>query len=176
MKRSPKKIDVTGSLTQPTLYIDVDDTIIANCWDRSGFDLRPSVMTQLRVLKELFSVRWLTCWPYDDLELLFKSLYGQDIWRDTQYESWRASLHRGKGEKVDAVLEGPTDWYWLEDPLYGTDLIRLREAGLEHRYIKVEPRGPWGFADECLKLFAMTNIDSERLKVVEADIRWFQHS
>ncbi len=176
MKRNPKPVNVTGSLVQPTLYIDVDDTIIANCWDRSGFDLRPNIMTQLRVLKELFSVRWLTCWPYDDLELLFKSLYGQDIWRDTQYEDWRASLHRGKGEKVDAVLEGPPDWYWLEDPLYGEDWDRLKKSGLEHRYIEVNPKGLWGFADACLKLFALTNIDSERLKAIEADIRWFEHS
>ena len=72
------------------------------------------------------------------------------------------------------MLEGPTDWYWLEDPLYGTDLIRLREAGLEHRYIKVEPRGPWGFADACLKLFELTNITPEKLKEIEADIKWFE--
>lgn len=177
MKRSPtsKRIDVTGLLKRPTVYIDIDDTIIACVWDGSGFDLRPNVMTQLRVLKELYNVRWLTCWPYEPLEQLFHSLYGQDIWRDTVYEDWRASLHLGKGEKVDAVLEGPEDWYWLEDPLYGTDLIRLREAGLEHRYIRVEPRGQWSFADACKKLFTLTNVDAERLKAVGAKPEWFEH-
>jgi hypothetical protein len=168
MKRSPKKIDVTGSLAQSTLYIDVDDTIIANCWDRSGFDLRPSVMTQLRVLKELFHVRWLTCWPEDCLQQLFKDLYGQDIWRDTQYENWR------QAEKVDAVLKGPVDWYWLEDPLYGTDVLRLRKAGLTHRYIQVNPRGSWAFAEACQKLFVLTGIDAKRLEEVGAKMEWFQ--
>jgi len=176
MKRSPtsKRIDVTGLLKRQTLYIDVDDTIIANCWDRSGFDLRPNIMTQLRVLKELFNVRWLTCWPYDDLELLFKSLYGQDIWRDTEYCAWMTRLSSAKNEKVDAVLEGPEDWYWLEDPLYGDDLLRLRAAGLENRYIQVEPRGPWAFADACKKLFALTGVDAERLISVGAKMEWFE--
>ncbi len=130
-------------------------------------------MTQLRVLKELYNVRWLTCWPEEPLEMLFKSLYGQDIWRDTKYESW--GFRRGEGEKIDAVVEGPEDWYWLEDPLYGKDLLRLRAAGLEHRYIRVEPKGPWGFADACKKLFELTNIDSERLKAVGAQPEWFEH-
>lgn len=33
-----------------TLYIDIDDTIIAQIMPGSGFDLRPCVMTQLAVL------------------------------------------------------------------------------------------------------------------------------
>lgn len=66
MKRSPTatRVDVTGSLPdltkRPTVYIDVDETILAVIWEGSGFDLRPNVMTQLRVLKELYNVRWLT--------------------------------------------------------------------------------------------------------------------
>ncbi len=180
MKRSPTatRVDVTGSLPdltkRPTVYIDIDDTIIACIWDGSGFDLRPNIMTQLRVLKELYNVRWLTCWPYELLEELFKSLYGQDIWRDTQYEDWRASMHRGKGEKVDAVLEGPENWYWLEDPLYSTDLIRLQEAKMMHRYIKVEPRGAWAFADACKRLFSYTGVTPEKLVEIGADMKWFE--
>lgn len=182
MKRSPvaTRVDVTGSLPdlakRPTIFCDVDDTIIANCWEGSGFDLRPNVMTQLRVLKELYNVRWLTCWPDDALEQLMGNLYGQDIWRDTQYEDWNKQIEVGVwGEKVDAVLKGPKDWYWLEDPLYGEDLLRLREAGLEHRYIRVEPRGAWAFADACKKLFTLTNVDAKRLASVGASPLWFEH-
>jgi hypothetical protein len=182
MKRSPtaKRVDVTGTLPdlskRPTVFIDVDDTIIARIWDDSGFDLRPNVMTQLRVLKELYNVRWLTCWGPEPLKKLIDNLYGQDIWRDTEYCAWMTRLSSGKNEKVDAVLEGPEDWYWLEDPLYGDDLLRLREAGLEHRYIRVEPRGQWGFADACKKLFALTNVDAKRLIDVGAKMEWFEHS
>src|SRR5208337_4278650 len=132
MKRSPtaKRVDVTGSLPdltkRPTLYIDIDDTIIACIWDGSGFDLRPNIMTQLRVLKELYNVRWLTYWP--------------------------------------------------EEPLYSTDIIRLKEANLTHRYIRVEPRGAWAFADACKKLFELTGVDAERLKAVGAKMEWFEHN
>lgn len=174
MKRSPTatRVDVTGTIPdltkRPTIFCDVDDTIIANSWDGSGFDLRPNAMTQLRVLKELYNVRWLTCWPCEPLEQLFKDLYGQDIWRDTQYEEWRG------GEKVDAVLKGPSDWYWLEDPLYSEDLLRLREAGLEHRYIEVEPRGAYGFTEAIQKLFLLTGVDTEKLEEVGAEMEWFQ--
>ncbi len=176
MKRSPvsKRIDVTGLLKRPTLYIDIDDTILACIWDGSGFDLRPNIMTQLRVLKELYNVRWLTCWGPEPLKKLIDSLYGQDIWRDTEYCAWMTRLSSGKNEKVDAVLEGPEDWYWLEDPLYGDDLLRLRKAGLESRYIQVEPRGPWAFADACKKLFVLTGVDNERLIAVGAKMEWFE--
>ncbi len=177
MKRSPtsKRIDVTGLLKRPTVYVDIDDTIIACIWDGSGFDLRPNIMTQLRVLKELYNVRWLTCWPYEPLEQFFHSLYGQDIWRDTVYEDWNKQLESGVwGEKVDAVLAGPEDWYWLEDPLYSTDLLRLKESKLESRYIPVEPRSVWGFADACKKLFELTGVTPEKLKEVGADIKWFE--
>jgi len=178
MKRSPvsKRIDVTGLLKRPTLYLDVDDTIIACIWDGSGFDLRPNIMTQLRVLKELYNVRWLTCWGPEPLEKLMHSLYGHDIWRDTEYCNWLHCVDAGQNEKVDAVLVGPEDWYWLEDPLYGDDLLRLREAGLESRYIQVHPRETWAFADACKKLFALTGVDAKRLIEVGAKMEWFEHS
>ena len=175
MKRSPTATRVVDLTKRPTIFCDVDDTIIANCWEGSGFDLRPNIMTQLRVLKELYNVRWLTCWPYEPLELLFNSLYGQDIWRDTQYEDWNKQIEDGVwGEKVDAVLKGPANWYWLEDPIYGEDLLRLKEAKLEWRYIRVEPRGSYGFADACRKLFELTNVTPEKLKEIGANILWFE--
>ena|SRR5208282_2495902 len=176
MKRSPTAKRIADLAKRPTVYVDIDDTILACIWSGSGFDLRPNVMTQLRVLKELYNIRWLTCWGDEPLELLFKSLYGQDIWRDTVYQPWMSRLSSGKGEKVGAVLTGPIDWYWLEDPLYGEDLLQLRSAGLEHRYIRVEPRGPWGFADACRKLFELTNVDAERLKSIDASLEWFEHT
>ena len=85
-------------------------------------------------------------------------------------------MDAGKNEKVDAVLVGPEDWYWLEDPLYGDDLLRLREAGLESRYIQVHPRETWAFADACKKLFALTGVDAKRLIEVGAKMEWFEHS
>ncbi len=50
-----------------TLYIDIDDTIIAQILPGSGFDLRPCVMTQLTVLGRMYDCCWLTSWPYNDL-------------------------------------------------------------------------------------------------------------
>ena len=47
-----------------TLYIDIDDTIIAQVLPGAGFDLRPCVMTQLTVLSKVYDCCWLTSWPY----------------------------------------------------------------------------------------------------------------
>ncbi len=46
-----------------TLYIDIDDTIIAQVLPGSGFDLRPCVM-QLRVLGRVYECCWFTMWPH----------------------------------------------------------------------------------------------------------------
>ena len=44
------------------LYLDVDDTLISECLPGSGFDLRPGVVTQIRVLSKMFDCHWLTHW------------------------------------------------------------------------------------------------------------------
>jgi hypothetical protein len=43
-----------------TLYIDIDDTIIAQIMPGAGFDLRPCVITQLAVLGRMYDCCWLT--------------------------------------------------------------------------------------------------------------------
>ena len=51
---------------KPTLYIDIDDTIITQVLPGSGFDLRPCVMTHLRVLSRMYDCCWPTMWPYTE--------------------------------------------------------------------------------------------------------------
>src|ERR1035441_643977 len=46
-----------------TVYIDIDDTIIAQTLPGSGFDLRPCAMTHLTVLSRMYDCCWLTMWP-----------------------------------------------------------------------------------------------------------------
>jgi hypothetical protein len=49
-----------------TLYVNIDDTIIAQVMPGSGFDLRPCVMAKLAVLGRMYDCCWLTTWPYTE--------------------------------------------------------------------------------------------------------------
>ncbi len=79
-----------------TLYIDIDDTIIAQVLPGSGFDLRPFVITQLTVLGRMYDCCWLTSWPYIDpaapcsvsVSTLIRSLYGARINETFRYADW----------------------------------------------------------------------------------------
>jgi hypothetical protein len=98
------------------LFIDVDDTIIAACHLGSGFDLRPGVLTQLRVLSRLYNCMWLTMWKKNDIRKLVKSLYGSGINAKMRYADWR---HEHPERKCGYVIgKGKTkNFWWLEDPL-----------------------------------------------------------
>jgi hypothetical protein len=88
-----------------TLYIDIDDTIIAQVLPGSGFDLRPCVMTHLTVLGRMFDCCWLTSWPYVDLAMpgsgtsiatLMRSLNGTRINETFRYADWDRDHPDGK--------------------------------------------------------------------------------
>ena len=90
-----------------TLYIDIDDTIIAQVLPGSGFDLRPCVITQLTVLGRMYDCCWLTSWPYIDstapgagvsVATLMRCLYGSRINQTFRYADlgWRASQRQSR--------------------------------------------------------------------------------
>jgi hypothetical protein len=91
-----------------------------------------------------------------------------------EYTRWQTRIHAGREDKVDAVLEGPEDWYWLEDPLPKEELKKLKAAGKIDRYIPVAPKGPWGFLDGIHELFRRKGIGAKELWAVDADPFWFE--
>jgi hypothetical protein len=135
---------------KPILYIDIDDTLIARDRDGVGLDgynLRPRVISRLRELTEHFDCRWLTCWPEDRIKALLYLLYAPDLVRDIRYQNWRSDNGLWKAA---AVLAGPRDFWWLEDPLPPDERLALKREGCLDRYIEVKPVGLWSF-DEALK-------------------------
>ena len=167
-----------------TLYLDIDDTIIAQVLPGSGFDLRPCVMTHLRVLGQLFACCWLTSWPYLDpaapgtgvsVVTLLHSLYGARVSETFRYADWDRDHPDGKAGFV--LNNGaPEDWYWLEDPILKGEEMALAAAGKLDRYISVEPVGPWGFLDAINELFRRTGKTS--LDIMQAGGRpeWFERA
>jgi hypothetical protein len=153
---------------KPVCYIGIDDTIIANIWPGSDFDLRTNVMTRLRVLSRLFRCRWLTYWQSNQIFPLMKLLYGASTNRETQWTEWQPF-----GDKVDTVLKGDHNFWWLEDALAADELAKLEAAGLADRYVRVEPEGAKGFSDACLILFERAGIGFAELSRINAKMEWF---
>jgi hypothetical protein len=167
-----------------TLYIDIDDTIIAQVLPGSGFDLRPCVMTQLRVLGRMYDCCWLTAWPYTELKrpgsyqdgmsvvTMMSCLYGTRINETFRYAEWDRDHEHGKAEFV--LREGaPKDWYWIEDPLFKYEHEALVAAGKLDRYICVEPKGPWGFLNAVNELFRRSGKSANDIKSVGGRPEWF---
>jgi hypothetical protein len=154
------------------LYIDIDDTVIANCHTGSGFDLRPGVMTQLRGLSRLFDCFFLTMWPRKELYLLIKLLYGAHLSQNLLYAEWPQGHPQRKAGYVLGERKTQNFW-WLEDPLTDEEIKALTEAGKLDRYVRVEPYGPWGFLDAVNELFRRAGIDKNGLKRVGIKPEWF---
>lgn len=156
-----------------TLYIDVDDTIIANYHRGSGYDFRPGVMTQLRALSKLFDCVWLTCWSRERIFELMRLMYGGRLNRDFKYADWG---HGDPARKASYVLDPamPENFWWLEDPLCREEMKALHEAGKLDRYVRVEPYGQWSFLDAVNELFRRKGITDNDIKRVECKPEWFQ--
>lgn len=164
-----------------TLYVDIDDTIIAQVLPGSGFDLRPCVITHLTVLSRLYDCCWLTSWPYSPahapesgmcVQTLMRSLYGHRINETFRYANWDRDHPDGKAGFV-LRPDQPRDWYWLEDPIPKGEREALTAAGKLEHYIPVEPEGPWGFLDAVNELFRLTRITNADLQRVGARPEWF---
>jgi hypothetical protein len=164
-----------------TLYVDIDDTIIAQVLPGSGFDLRPCVITQLTVLGRLFDCCWLTSWPYLPsaapesgmcVQTLMRCLYGHRINETFRYAEWDRDHPDGKAGFV-LHPDAPRDWYWLEDPIPEGEEAALAAAGELDRYIPVDPQGPWGFLYAVNKLFRRTGITAADLERIAARPMWF---
>ena len=170
-----------------TLYIDIDDTIIAQILPGSGFDLRPCVMTQLTVLGRMYDCCWLTTWPYTEprrpkarhdrmsIVTMMRCLYGTEINGRYRYAEWNRDHDDGKAEFV--LRPGaPTNWYWLENPLFKSEQEALVTAGLLERYICVEPTGPWGFLNAVNDLFRRSGKSANEIKRVGGRTEWFDRT
>ena len=167
-----------------TLYIDIDDTIIAQVLPGSGFDLRPCVITHLTVLGRMYDCCWLTSWPYIDpiipgtavsVATLIRSLYGASINETFRYADWDRDHPDGKAGFV-LRHEAPEDWYWLEDPILKGEEVALAAAGKLDRYIPVEPFGPWGFLDAINELFERTAKTDADIKQAGGRLEWFDRN
>jgi len=164
-----------------TLYIDIDDTIIAQILPGSGFDLRPCVITQLTVLGRLYDCCWLTSWPNSPadapqsvmcVQTLMRSLYAHRINEAFRYAGWDRDHPDGKAGFV-LRPDQPKDWYWLEDLIPRGERDILSAAGKLDRYIDVAPEGPWGFLDAVLELFGRTEMTPLDLERVGGRPEWF---
>jgi hypothetical protein len=164
-----------------TLYLDIDDTIIAQVLPGSGFDLRPCVVTHLTVLGRMYDCCWLTSWPYTDsgsgisVATLIRSLYGAAINETFRYADWDRDHPDGKAGFV-LREDAPQDWYWLEDPIPKGEEAALAAAGKLDRYIPVAPTGPWGFLDAVNELFHRTSKTAADLRHANARPEWFDRS
>jgi hypothetical protein len=164
-----------------TLYVDVDDTIIAQVLPGAGFDLRPCAITQLTVLGRLFDCCWLTSWPYSPstgpesvicVQTLMRCLYGHRVNEAFRYADWDRDHPDGKAGFV--LRPGaPRDWYWLEDPILKGEEDALAAADQLDRYIPVDPLGPWGFLDAVNELFRRTGTSAADLERIGAHPAWF---
>ena len=166
------------------LYIDIDDTIIAEVLPGSGRDLRPCVISHLTVLGQLYDCCWLTSWPYSPAEAgtsgmcvqtLMRTLYAHRINETIRYANWD---HEHPDGKAGFVLrpDQPRDWYWLEDPIPGGERDALETSGELDRYIPVDPHGPWGFLDAVNELFVRTEITRAAFDRIGARPEWFDRS
>jgi hypothetical protein len=167
-----------------TLYIDIDDTLIAQVLPGSGFDLRPCIITQLTVLGRMYDCSWLTSWPYIDttapgagvsVATLMRSLYGASINETFRYADWDRNHLDGKAGFV-LRKDAPEDWYWLEDPIPKGEEAALAAAGKLDRYIPVEPTGAWGFLDAVNELFHRTSKTPADLRHANARPEWFDRN
>ena len=139
-----------------TLYIDIDDTIIAQVCPAQALTCGHAWITQLKVLGRMYDRCWLTMWPYTEpirpgsyqdgmsIVSMMSCLYGTQINDTFRYAEWDRDHELGKAEFV-LRLEEPKEWYWLEDPLHKCESDALAAAGKLDRYICVEPQGPWAF-------------------------------
>jgi hypothetical protein len=167
-----------------TIYIDIDDTIIAQVLSGSGFDLRTCVVTHLTVLGRLYDCCWLTSWPYapEDapesgmcVQTLMRSVYGHRINESFRYADWDRDHPDGKAGFV-LRPDNPSQWFWLEDPIPRGEREALNAAGQLDRYISVDAQGPWGFLDAVNELFARTGITRTHLEDVGARSEWFERT
>jgi hypothetical protein len=166
-----------------TVYIDIDDTIIAQILPGSGFDLRPCVITHLTVLGRMYDCCWLTSWPYRDaapgigmsISTLMRGIYGIGINESFRYADWDREHPDGKAGFV-LRTEAPEDWYWLEDPIPNGEEAALASAGKLERYIPVEPTGPWAFLDAVNMLFRRTGKTAADIRHAGGRLEWFDRS
>ncbi len=157
-------------MSKTKLFLDVDDTLISECFP-IGYDLRPGVITQLTILGKLFDCYWLTHRSEEDLIVTFDGLFANRMMRSFQYANWREVNNK---DKAPYVISQGKDLFWVEDPLSTGDLTELYDAGLSDRYIEVDPKGLWGFTRALRVLFERAGIDDAQIKKSGGFPSWFK--
>jgi len=125
-----------------TLYIDIDDTIIAEVLPRSVRDLRPCVITHLTVLAQLYDCCWLTSWPWspDDappgamcVQTLMRGLYAHRINETFRYADWDRDHPGGKAGFVhEEFIDTRSNPVYYHLP-FSLLMKQLHEQFLAHR-------------------------------------------
>lgn len=157
-------------MSKADLFIDIDDTILCQCLDKSGYDLRPGVISQLHCLSNLFNCYWLTHWVEKDVDDLWQLLNASRALSKISYYDWKLD---NPMDKAPAVLLSK-NFYWLEDPLSTGDLSELSKYDLFDRYIPVDPKGMWGFTRAIRILFDKAKITNDDIKEAGGKPYWFQ--
>ena len=167
-----------------TLYIDIDDTIIAQVLPGSGFDLRPCVITHLTVLGRMYDCCWLTSWPYIDttapgagvsVATLMRSLYGASINETFRYADWDRDHPDGKAGFVlrhDAPKIGTGSKIQSPKAKKPPSLQPANSIATSPSNLPVA----WGFLDAVNELFDRTSKTSADLQQAGGRPEWFDRN
>ena len=161
-------------MARAKLFVDIDDTLLADCFGQGIFDLRPGVITQLNVLSRMFDCHWLTHWQEEEVYDLWDLLHANRLVDKIEYANWRMVNKNNKEDYILLVNERYSNWYWIEDPLSTGSLEKLKAAGLMDRYIKVDPKGLWGFTRALNVLFDKAYIKEADIVKAGGKRRWFR--
>jgi hypothetical protein len=131
---------------KPVLYLDVDDTILFAMEDQ--YVLRPDAEKQILDLCERFDCFWLTNWEQKALGK-FLAENAPALLSSVRFCDWSWAKC-----KAEAVMAGPADFWWLEDPFSPGSTKMLEEKGRLDRFVVVDPFAVEGFSFAIQHLLA----------------------
>jgi hypothetical protein len=126
-------------MSKPTLYIDVDDTILFATEEK--YVLRSRTEDLILELSNQFDCFWLTKWDEKPLQQ-FLAENAPALLACVKYKDWSEA-----GCKAAAVIAGPPDFWWLEDPFSTGSTKLLEQNGNADRYVVVNPFVEGGLSD-----------------------------
>lgn len=114
------------------LFIDIDGVLFGN-YD-GYYQLRPGVSSFFVWASRYFRCEFLTCWSWPRVQTLLESLYIDRRSLRLGYREW----YNYKTDGIDLQMD---DFYLIDDNLLPEEISRLKEWGLENRYVKVNKEG-----------------------------------
>lgn len=115
------------------LFIDIDGVLFGN-YD-GYYQLRPGVASFFVWASRYFRCEFLTCWSWPRVQTLLESLYIDRRSLRLGYREWR-------NYKTDGIDPQRDEFYLIDDNLLPEEISKLKEWGLENRYMKVNKEGP----------------------------------